>query len=160
MLGGFLPTARESTFMFDVIVLAMTVVLPLLTWSIYLVKYRRAYALHKRIQTGLGVALLLAVILFEADIRLQPSWWDRALSSPYHARGILRPWLWLHLSIAVTTTVLWIVTLIGALRNFAAPPTPGSYSRQHLRYARLAGIGMYVTAITGWIFYWMAFVAT
>jgi hypothetical protein len=159
MFSGFLPTTREASFMFDFVVIAMTGVLPVLTWSLYIVKYQRNYALHKRLQVGLGGVLLVAVLLFELDIRLDPSWWDRARQSPYFTNGILRPFLWFHLFCAVSTTVLWAVTLPLAMLRFPNPPRPGSHSRLHLRLAKLSAIGMYVTGLTGWTFYWMAFVA-
>lgn len=159
MIGGFLPTARPSTIMFDVVVLAMFAVLPILSWSIYLVRYRRSYELHKRVQVTLGLVLLVVVVLFEMDIRMDSGWWQRAQSSPYYAGGVLRPWLGIHLCFSISTTVLWAVTIVEALRKFSDPAAPGPYSRRHKLLARLAAIGMYCTALTGWAFYWMAFVA-
>ena len=47
-IDGFLGT--RASFMLDVVALAMAVLLPVLGWSIYLVKYRQKYALHKRVQ--------------------------------------------------------------------------------------------------------------
>jgi hypothetical protein len=54
--------------------------------------------------------------------------------------------------------VLWIAVVIQALRKFSRPPAPGPHSRWHSRYGTLAAIGMLLTAVTGWTFYWMAFV--
>ena len=47
--------------MLDVVFLAMFVVVPVMLYSIYLVRYRRRYRLHKRLQLGLGLILLMAV---------------------------------------------------------------------------------------------------
>ena len=159
MLPGFLPTTRESTFMMDVVVLAMLGVLPVLTWSIYLVKVRKNYHLHKRIQWILGIVLLATITLFEIDIRRDSSWWDRAMRSPFYTSGVLQPMLGIHLCFSITTTLLWAWVLLEALWKFPSPPSPGPYSPRHRLLARFAAIDMYCTAVTGWTFYWMAFVA-
>ena len=54
--SGFLGTG--STLMLDVVVCALVV--PLLAFSIYTVKARRNYLLHRQLQLSLGAALLLA----------------------------------------------------------------------------------------------------
>ena len=156
MFPGFLSRA---TLMFDVVSLAMVVVLPVLTWSIYLVKYKRNYVLHKRLQVGLGIALLAAVLLFELDIRLYPGWWEHTKESAF-SQSFLRGFLWFHLFFAVSTTILWAWTLIVALRKFPSPAAPNSYSPTHRKLARLAAIDMYWTGLNGWNLYWMACVST
>ena len=155
MFPGFLSRA---TLMFDVVSLAMFLVLPVLTWSIYEAKYRHNYALHKRLQVGLGLVLLVAVLLFEVDIRTH-DWKPLTEASPYHDTT-LWPMLWVHLFFSISTTLLWIVTIVLALRKFPNPPTPGPHSRIHVPLARTAALFMFCTALTGWTFYWMAFVAS
>ena len=66
-MDGFLQT--RASIMLDVVFLAMFAVVPLLGWSIHLVRNRRNYALHKRVQLTLGILLLVAVTLFELDMR-------------------------------------------------------------------------------------------
>ena len=78
-LDGFLGT--RATFMLDVLVIAMAVVVVVLGWSIYQVKYRRRYELHKWVQVGLGLVLLAAVIVFEVDVRLN-GWEDPRRRAP------------------------------------------------------------------------------
>ncbi len=65
----------------------------------------------------------------------------------------------MHLSFAVPTLLLWIVVVVAAWRRFPNPPQPGSHSRWHARMGWLAVIGMTLTAVTGWVFYGLAFVA-
>ena len=155
-VDGFLPFSRAS-FMLDIVALAMLVVVPTMLLSIYQVKYRRRYALHKRMQLTLGALLLVAVGLFELDIRIN-GWRHLAEASPYYETW-LNPVLYVHLFFAISTTILWIYTIVGALRHFAKDPVPNAYSAQHRRVARLAALTMCCTAVTGWTFYWMAFVA-
>jgi len=156
--------------MLDVVFVAMFVVVPLLGLSIYLVKYRRQYAWHKRLQLTMATVLLIAVSLFEVDIRIN-GWEQRAAGipsgtgSPYFdpehkwtsPAGVA---LIVHLSFAVPTLLLWIVVVTRALRNFPRPPQPGLHSRWHTRYGWAAAIGMLFTGITGWLFYYLAFVAS
>ena len=63
MSDGFL--GYRTSFMLDVVVCALVAVVPVLLYSIYLVKFRRQYALHKTLQLILGVALLLTVAAFD-----------------------------------------------------------------------------------------------
>ena len=64
-----------------------------------------------------------------------------------------------HLAFAVSTAVLWTWTVVGAWRRFDAPPAPNAYSARHRALGWLAAIDMTLTAITGWTFYVLAFVA-
>lgn len=161
-MDGFLGT--RGSLMIDLVVLAMVVVIPLLLGSIYLARYRREFVLHKRIQLTLGVVLLVAVAAFEVDIQYLSPWESRAEASPYFASD--HRWscpagvsLLVHLMFAVPTGILWIAVIVQALRRFPSPPVPGPHSRQHLLWARLATAGMVMTAVTGWLFYALAFVA-
>jgi putative membrane protein len=161
-INGFLGT--RGSLMLDVVFLAMFVVVPLLATSVYLVRYRRQYALHKKLQLAMAFVLLAAVLLFELDIRLN-GWEQRAVLSPFF--DAQNKWgcpaglsLIVHLSFAVPTLLLWTVVVVGALRNFSRPPAPGPHSRWHSRWGAVAAGGMVLTGVTGWIFYWLAFAAT
>ncbi len=150
--------------MLDVVFVAMFVVVPVLALSIYLVKYRRQFGLHKKLQLTMATVLLVAVLLFELDIRIN-GWEQRASPSPYFDSA--HKWtslaglaLLVHLSFAVPTLVLWTIVVVQALRKFSRPPQPGLHSQWHVRWATIGAAGMVLTAITGWVFYWLAFVAT
>jgi putative membrane protein len=156
-IDGFLGT--RASIMLDVVFLAMFAIIPVMGWSIWLVKHRQHYALHKRIQLGLGLLLAVAVSLFEIDMRFVSGWRDRAEPSPYFPTGWVINSLGIHSVFATTTALLWIVVSVRALRNFPNPPGPGAHSRAHVFWARLAAWDMLLTAVTGWIFYWLAFVA-
>lgn len=154
---GFLGT--RASLMLDVVFLAMFVVVPVLAWSVYLVKARRNYRLHKRVQVTLASVLLAAVTSFEIDMRIN-GWTHRAAPSPYWADGTVQKALVLHLVFAVSTAVLWIVVLVRALRNFASPPLPGPHSAWHKKWGWVAAIDLALTSLTGWLFYWLAFAAS
>jgi hypothetical protein len=157
--SGFLGTRASP--MLDVVFLAMFLVVPLLGVSIWLVMHGR-YAAHKRIQLILGVTLLLAVAAFEIDIRFFTNWRALAEPSPYYrSNGWSVVWttLCVHLAFAIPAAFLWSYVIIQALRKFPIPPKPGPHSAAHKRWAWLATIAMVMTAITGCIFYYLAFVA-
>ncbi len=154
-MPGFLPFARGS-FMLDFVVIAMTVVIPILGYSIYLVKVRRKYETHKRIQIGLGIVLALTVTAFEVDIRMN-GWVHLAESSAYFST-LVYPSLYVHLVFAVGTLIGWIVTIVAAYKYFPTSVRPGTHSAFHLRWAKASAFGMLMTAVTGWIFYYLAFV--
>src|SRR5688572_23261446 len=75
------PLRTRASLMMDVVVLAMVFVVPVLLWSIWQVRCRRRYALHKRVQLALGAVLGLAVLLFELHVNLH-DWQARATGSP------------------------------------------------------------------------------
>ncbi len=152
----------RASFMLDLICLTMGVILLLLALSIWLVRGRRRYTGHKRLQLGLGVALAVTVVLFELDVRLVTDWQARAEASPYFSRGSWNlVWLCLtvHLACAIPTTLLWSGLIIQSLVRFPRPPAPSRYSRQHAVLGWCASVGMLLTTLTGWLFYGLAFVA-
>lgn len=162
-LPGFLGS--RGSLMLDVVFLAMFLVVPVLLFSVYQVKFRGQYQLHKRLQLILGTVLLLAVGAFEVDMRFFTDWKALAGPSPFFDRA--HPWscpvgisLLVHLSFAIPTLALWIVVIVQALRHFPSPPIPGVHSAWHRRWGMIATAGMTLTAVTGWIYYYLAFVAS
>ena len=163
-IDGFL--GFRGSLMLDVVFLAMFAVLPGLAVSIYAVKQGK-FELHKKLQLLLGGVLLLAVLAFEVDMRLH-DWEPRAAASPYF-RGDAADVDWsstvgvsliVHLFFAIPTTLLWIMVIVQALRKFPSPPQPGQHSNAHKFWGWLATLEMFGTAVTGWIFYYLAFIAT
>jgi uncharacterized membrane protein YozB (DUF420 family) len=155
-IDGFLGS--RASLAIDLVALAMVAVLPILGWSIYQVRYGGRYRLHKRVQLMLGAVLLVAVGAFEVDIR-QHGWEHRISSMPGEpVPVVVRAALAIHLIFAVSSVVLWPLVIVRALRRFPNPPGPGEHSRSHMLWARLAALDMVLTAATGWVFYYLAFV--
>lgn len=160
---GILPT--RGSVMLDFVFVALFAVIPVMIWSICLVKFRKPSQnykcqWHKRIQLALAAILLVAVTAFEIDMRfVTKDWRSLAEASPYYASKIVDYSLWIHLCFAVPTPLLWIFVIVRALQKFPKPPAPGEYSSRHMLWGKIAATAMFMTALTGWIFYWLAFVA-
>ena len=149
--------------MLDIVFLAMLLVVPVLLWSIWQVRGRQRYSLHRQVQLLLAMVLMGTVLAFEIDMRFFTDWETEAADSPYYSaeswNGVWTA-LTVHLCFAVPTLVIWVMVVVRALRGFEKPPSPGKHSVSHKRWGRIAVVGMTGTAVSGWIFYWMAFVAT
>jgi putative membrane protein len=160
-LSGFLP--GRASFMLDVVVVSMLFVMLALGWSVYAVKFGKMYRSHKVVQITLSSTLLIVLVLFEADVHYLSNWMERADASPYFdaptRSGPVIYALGIHLFFAITTFSLWTFMVVRALNRFPSPPHPNQHSREHARWGRVAAIDMALTTITGWIFYWLAFVA-
>ena len=162
-IDGFLGT-RASLGM-DVVLVGLIALLPVLAWSIGLAR-RGAYAAHKRLQLFIVAALLAAIIVFEIDVRLISDWKLRAAGgvawggtpNPWWPAGVMVA-LGIHLVFAISTLVLWVWVVWEALVRFPSPPQPGSHGPRHRVMARLAAADLLLTAVTGSVFYWLAFVA-
>lgn len=154
-IDGFLPF--RGSFMLDLVFVAMFAIVPVTGLSIWLVKRHACYEFHKRIQLTLGAVLLVAVGAFELDMRIN-GWRHRAEVSPYYDSWVWHS-LYLHLAFAISTAVLWTIVIVQGLRKFPQPARPNEYSGVHKHWAWAAAIDMLFTAVTGWAFYYLAFIA-
>ena len=155
-MDGFLPGSR-ATFMLDMVAVAMFAVLPALALGIRFVRTEKNYRAHKSAMSTVAIILAVTVVLFEIEMRLI-GWRHLAKSSPYF-QTILFPTLWIHLLFSISTTILLTATVFLAWRRFPNPPRPSIHSSQHKMLGRLSAIGLTLTSVTGWIFYYMAFIA-
>ncbi|HWL09539.1 MAG TPA: DUF420 domain-containing protein, partial [Planctomicrobium sp.] len=131
---GFL--GHDASFMLDFVVTALIVLVPIQLYSLYLVKFRRNFLWHRNLQVALGLTLLVAVTAFEVDMQLIHGGWMNVVNKDpdvprltsekiAHVQQVLR----IHLLFAITTPLLWGITLFLALRNYRAPKFVGPHSR-------------------------------
>lgn len=157
---GFL--GYQTSFMLDFVVVALVIVVPLMIWSLVEVKARR-FENHRKLQMLLALILLVAVTLFEVDLQWIQGGWRNIVDrhEPPLSTEVIGRSTWLlriHLVFAISTPILWVVTLIGALRNYAKPAQPSAYSTTHKRLGWLSMIDLVLTSVTGVIFYVATFV--
>ncbi len=162
MARGFL--GFNATFMLDAVVCALALIVPVLAASIYLVKVRRRFALHRTIQLCLAGVLLLAVAAFEVDVQIIHQGWANIV---HEARpeisaddlDFVHLVLRVHLVFAESTPLLWAVTLTLALLRFGNPPAPSRHSAWHKYLGWFSAADLALTSITGLAFYYFAFVS-
>ena len=162
MKDGFL--GYRTSFMLDFVVAALVLIVPILLFSLYSVKIRRHYTLHRNLQLLLGVVLLVAVGAFEVDLQWIQGGWANVVAkrevplTPVQLAFVQRV-LRIHLIFAISTPILWAVTIVLALRRMPSPPTPCPHSVLHKKLGWISTIDIVLTSVTGLVFYYFAFVA-
>ncbi len=164
MVDGFL--GFRASLMLDVVVCALALVVPVLVFSIYQVKVRRNFALHKRLQLALAVVLVFTVAAFEVDMQWVHGGWENVVNkNPEAPRRSakeiveIRKMLRVHLCFAISTPLLWGATILLALKRFPRPPAPCDHSGLHKKLGWLSALDITLTALTGLAFYYRAFIA-
>lgn len=155
---GFLP--YKATFMLDVAVLAVFLVIPILVFGL-IQAYKKNYLFHAKIMTALGILVFIVVIAFEIDIRIHGGIKpilekaERALAYT----PAFEKFLYIHIFFAITTCIVWIMTTFGAIKHFGFKnPMPGPYSKKHKTLGKLSTLGVLGVAITGVAVYYMGFI--
>lgn len=155
-MSGFIPSSRGS-FILDFIVVAMALVLPILIFSIWHVKYKKNLAFHRTLQIGLGSVLGIAIIAFELDMRIF-GWRHLAEPSPYY-ETLVFPLLIIHLCFAIPTLFLWSYTIFMGIKH-SIEKSLNKARKQHKLLGTTSAYMMVGTTVTGWIFYYFAFIAS
>jgi hypothetical protein len=132
-------------------------VVPVLAASVALCRYRRALQTHRRLQLWLTWLLGLGVLALEVEVR-SVGWRHRAAASPYLGPSLDLA-LSVHLAVATLTAATWAAAVAYGVRAYRDPRVDPGRASRHRVLGRLAAAGMAGTAGTGWLFYWMAFVA-
>ena len=156
LANGFLPT--RGSFVLDFVFLGMFAIVIGLLLSIFWVKFRQLFRVHKRFQIGLSIFLIAAITIFEIDVRFITDWRVLASESRFYDSGLVDRFLWIHLSFAIPTPIVWLTVVVMALRRFPAKAAPGEHSQFHRRWGWIAVVMMLMTTTTGCVFYWLAFV--
>ena len=155
IVDGFLPMSRAN-FILDFLALAMVAIVPIMLLSLFQVRQKKNYLLHRKIQIVLGIVLGLAILVFEIDMRIN-GWRQYAEASPYY-QTLVMPALLFHLLFAIPTLFLWVYTITMAVRHRIAASAEG-HRFQHKKYGRLSAYAMIGTTLTGWLFFCLAFMA-
>jgi putative membrane protein len=152
----------RAPFIMNLVALGMGLLVPLIAWSIYLVRQKKAYKQHKTLQLIISGILLTVVVLFEVCVRIY-GWEEEAKPSPYY-ETILYPVLYGHLFFAISAALIWSISIFKALswdkkKHLSKTLLPGASSGAHKKMGWTASFFMTMTSITGWFFYYLAFVA-
>lgn len=153
--AGFL--GNRGDLLMDTVVIAIVVTPLLFLWAVRLAR-RGQYARHRNLQTGLLGTLLVAVILFEVDIRVSGGTQAFMADSPYLGSALLTWLLRVHVVVAVLTFLVWLVLVVQAWRA-RMDLNPRLFSGTHRRFGYGVFGGTVFTAATGVWLYWLGFVA-
>lgn len=157
LANGFLPT--RGSFTLDLVAVAMIAVVIALLFSIVQVRIYGNKKLHRAVQLTTAALLTITLIAFEVDVRIFTDWRELAKPSPYYDSGLVHWCLAIHLCFAIPTPIAWGIVIWTALRGFKSGFEQGTFNKFHRTSGRIAATLMFITAITGWIFYYVAFIA-
>lgn len=143
-MRGFLGT--DAPFMMDVVVVSLIAVVPVLVLSIVKAKQGKMNQ-HRKLQWILTITLGAAVVLFELEMRLVGG--IANIMPPERYTMPFRWYLWFHIALAVTTLVLWVVTLKGAKLNYEKSAMKGSYGPRHRKFGYTCALSLVLTSVTG-----------
>jgi uncharacterized membrane protein YozB (DUF420 family) len=141
---GFLGTRAD--LLIDVIFVATLLTPVLLVWAIRLASQRKLKT-HRLVQTSLLTVLLVAVLLFEVDLRMAGGSGSLMKGSPYAGTALLRTVLLSHVAANVVTFALWLVLVVRSWRKFEQT-LPGSYTEPHRRTGRIVFAGTVFGAVS------------
>ena len=117
----------------------------------------RRHELHRSVQTALFGTMTVAVLVLEADIRLQGGSKAMLGGSGFAYAAALKGLLLVHVAIAFATWIAWAALVFLSRRRFRAT-LPGSFGKAHRTWGRRVWFGVIATASTGTLLYVGAFV--
>ncbi len=152
--GGFLGS--RSSLSMDIAFVILLVMIPVFSWSLELLLLRKNYQLHKKIQLFLSLAFLIATVLFCLDFFLY-GWEHRTAEPDGKIPRITYMTLTIHLVFWGVTALMWIVLLVQSLRKIPNPPGPCDFGPTYIFWLIMLVLQLFLTTLTGWEFYMLAF---
>lgn len=153
MFGKSLLTTHGDLLM-DFVVLSMVIILPALFISIHRLRKYKNYKKHRNIQVGLYLTLLIAIIAFEYDLKMQGGIWEMTKYSPYAGTDYLKYTVYIHLFFSFSTAFLWTLTIPASFYIYRHRLGPNRYSKIHKTIGWIGLIFMLGTGLTGsWLYY-------
>jgi putative membrane protein len=143
--AGFLGTRGD--ILMDIVIISLIAVVPIVLYSWTLARTQQ-WQTHKLVQITTGIVLGIVVVIFETDLRLLGGIFEATKTSSYAGTLTLNAWIWIHIALAISTTLTWAALLITSVRKFPKPPAPNSFSASHRFWGRLAMILMLGTGVT------------
>lgn len=137
--------------------LSIFILLPLVMPIGFRLARERRLRLHRAVQLAFLATMTLAVAALEIDIRLTGGTGALAGRAVSVSAPAVRAILLVHLFIAVTTWIAWIVLVTRSHMRFKTS-LPGSFSAAHRRWGKRVWLGVSATSATGTILYIAVFV--
>jgi uncharacterized membrane protein YozB (DUF420 family) len=154
-IPGFLGS--RASILMDTILVVILLLPFILIWSIGLVR-KGQHELHKQVQAILLCAVLIAVIIFELQIRLSGGSGSLIKGSRFADNVYFLTLLYSHIAISVWTFTLWTGNILHANIQWKNKTLPGQARIRHRLIGKIIFIGTCLTAISGFAVYLFAFV--
>lgn len=151
---GFLGTRAD--LLLDIVICSLVVVVPILFYAVMAAR-KKNYKLHRNIQVGLTLVLVVVVGIFEWNLNQSGGIWEMTKESSFAGTWILNSSVYVHLAFAFSTTFVWLSLIASSLFKFSNPPSPSKFSRLHKIWGRLALFVMVMTGLTAVVLYVVGF---
>ena len=146
---GFLGTRAD--LLMDVVFIATLATPFILAWGIRFAS-RGELSRHRAVQTTLLCVLLVAVVMFEVDVRLSGGSGSLMKGSSYAGTGWLRGITVAHVLANIVTFFTWLVLVVRSWRRFQTT-LPGAFSATHRRVGRWVFAGTVFGAVSAVVMY-------
>lgn len=146
----------RADVLMDVILLSTLLTPFVLLFAFRLAKQRKLKA-HRNLQTALLSVLLVAVALFETEIRLAGGSGSLMKGSSFAGTGLLRGVLLAHVLANIVTFITWCVLVVRSWRRFDGA-LPGAFSARHRRTGLFVFGGTVFGAVSAAVMYVLGFV--
>ena len=154
LLTGFLGSRATTTY--DVVYVLLLLLIPAMVWSLDLLFLRKKYQRHKNLQLILTAVFLVTTALFCFEF-FSTGWKHLTLNGSSDIPGITYMTLVIHLVFWAVTLLMWVVLLVQSLRKIPNPPEPCDFGPHYVFWVVLLSLQLFLTALTGWEFYMLAF---
>ena len=139
-------------------ILILTILAPFISlYAVSLIK-KNQHQKHIKIQKGLFWICVTGVLVLELQIRLAGGSGGLVKDSPYLHTSFFKTTLTAHIIGAILTYIIWAITIFTTSRKYKKKINfPGSFSAAHKRLGVLTIVGLFYTAITAFMVFYMAF---
>ncbi len=152
---GFLGTRADV--LMDVVFVATLLTPFIVAWGVRFAS-KGDFRRHRAVQTTLLVVLLVAVLLFEVDVRLSGGSGSLMKGSSYAGTGWLRGITLAHVLANVVTFFTWLWLVVKSWKRLGTPELPGSFGGTHKRVGRFVFGGLVFGAVSAVVMYVLGFV--
>jgi uncharacterized membrane protein YozB (DUF420 family) len=135
---------RADLFM-DLAIVLLTALPFAMLGALRFARSGRVYA-HRAMQTGLLVAVLVVLALFETDIRLAGG--TRSYIAQSRMGAAILPLLRVHVAIALLTFVSWLALIVASWPRMRVT-LPGAFSARHRAWGKVTFGGVCLMSATG-----------
>jgi putative membrane protein len=152
--AGFLGTRGD--ILMDLVVLSFLFILPMLVVS-WRSARRADYSRHRAIQLSLASILVVAVGLFEIDLKLSGGIFELTKQSGYAGSGLLNSLIYGHMMVAIGSAVVWVPLVVVSLRKFPNPPASNAFGSTHRVWGRTGMLLMMASGLSAIPLYYFGF---